>query len=170
MSIRDLKKSLDSYDKVKLIDLVAELYSKNKAVKEYLDFSMFSNENQILRSYKQKVEEAFFPKRGMDFKLANGKKAISDFKKLKPSTKSIIDLMMCYVEAGVRFTLMYGDINERFYSSLESVFGEALSLVDKNGLHDDFKDRAGTIVADTRHIGWGFHDCLSDLYGECFGL
>jgi len=164
-----LKKTLDTYDKVKLIDLIADLYTKNKSVKEYLDFSMNSNEEEILKSYKQKVEEAFFPKRGMNFKLADGKKAISDFRKLKPTTKSVADLMMCYVESGVKFTRKYGDIDERFYSSLESVFNDCLGLIYKNFLQEEFKDRADQILEDTEDIGWGFHDSLSYSYGECFG-
>lgn len=168
MSKRELKKALESFDKKKLIDLISNLYDKNKSVKEYLDYYVNPDEKGTLKSYKSKVREAFYPKRGFGFKIALGKKAISDFKKLKPSADSLIDLMMCYVESGVDFTNDFGDINEGFYSSLESVYYDAMKLIDKNGLHDKYKNRAYEILKETENIGWGFHDSLSDFYYQIY--
>lgn len=168
MSKRELKKELESFDKKKLIDLIADLYDKNKSVKEYLDYYVNPNEKESLKNYKSKVKEAFYPKRGFGFKIAIGKKAISDFRKLKPSSDSLIDLMMCYVESGVEFTNDFGDINEGFYSSLESVYYDVMKLIDKNGLHDKYKIRAYEILKETENIGWGFHDTLSDFYYQIY--
>jgi hypothetical protein len=38
MDLTELKKELKKLDKDKIIDLVTELYKKNKSVKEFLDF------------------------------------------------------------------------------------------------------------------------------------
>jgi hypothetical protein len=168
MSRRELKKELETFDKKKLIDLISDLYDKNKSVKEYLDYYVNPNEKDTLKNYKQKVREAFYPKRGFGFKIAVGKKAISDFRKLKPSVDSLVDLMISYVESGIEFTNDFGDINEGFYSSIESVFHDAMKLIDKNGLHDIYKIRAVEILRGTENIGWGFHDTLSDFYFEIF--
>lgn len=168
MSKRELKKELELFDKKRLINLISDLYDKNKSVKEYLDYFINPNEDEALKAFKVKVRGAFYPKRGFGFKLAVGKKAISDFRKLKPSAVSLIDLMMYYVECGVEFTNDYGDINEGFYSSIESVFDDALKLIGKNGLYEAYEIRGSEILKETRNIGWGFHDSLSDSYYEIY--
>ena len=168
MSKRELKKELESFDKKKLINLICDLYDKNKSVKEYLEYFVNPDEEEALNSYKVKVREAFYPKRGFGFKISVGKKAISDFRKLKPSPDSLIDLMMYYVECGVEFTNDYGDIEEGFYSSIEGVYNDALKMISKNGLDDKYKIRANEILKETRNIGWEFHDSLSYSYHEIY--
>jgi hypothetical protein len=170
MGKRDLKKELAEYDKKMLIGLISELYDKNKSVREYLDYYLAPNEKTSFETFKIKVREAFYPKRGFGFKLAVGKKVISDFRKLNPTKESLIDLMLYYVECGVEFTNDYGDINENYYLSLERTFRDALSLVDKHLLHDTFKDRALNILGESENIGWGFHDTLVSFYFETFAV
>lgn len=168
MSKRELIKELADFDKKKLIGLISELYDKNKSVKEYLDYYFNPDEKAILKVYREKVREAFYPKREFGFKLAVGKKAISDFRKLKPSADSLIDLILYYVECGVEFTNDYGDIDENYYLSLERAFRDSLDLIDKHLLHDTFKARALKIVQDTINTGWGFYDTLADFYYEIY--
>ena len=71
-----------------------------------------------------------------------------------------------YVEMGVRYTNEYGDIDDPFYSSLESMYGRLLKHLTKHGLKDQFQKRVQAIVMDTEDIGWGFNDNLSYLYDE----
>ena len=168
MGLTEIKKELKNLDKEKLLELVADLYKKNKSVKEYLDFFVSPNEKELFLKYKDKVYEAFYPKRGDRFKLSDGKKAISDFKKLDASKELLAELMLFYVETGVEFTNEYGDIDEPFYNSVESVYSNALKLMSKEKILDKFADRAKEVVADTCDIGWGFHDNLSDVYGDYY--
>jgi hypothetical protein len=168
MGLIDVKKELVKLDKDKLIGLISELYKNNKGVKEYLDFYANPNEDALFEKYKDKVYEAFYPKRGYALKLSEGKKAISEFKKLKPSPMLLADLMFCYVETGILFTNEFGDIDDSFYSSLESVYGQSLSLMDKENLLDEFEVRANKMLEDVSHIGWGFYDALSYIYSEFY--
>ncbi len=168
MGLTEIKKELKKLDKEKLIDLVADLYKKNKSVKEFFDFYVNPNEKELFKKYKEKVFEAFYPKRGCTLKLKNGKTAISDFKKLEPSTDLLADLMLFYVETGVKFTIDYGDIDERFYLSLESTYLSALTLMNKEKLLARFADRAGKVVDDTSNIGWGFHDYLGQVFSDFY--
>jgi hypothetical protein len=168
MGLREVKKQLKKLSKDKLIKLVADLYKKNKSVKEYLDFYVNPNEGELLNKYRDKVFEAFYPKRGYDYKLSDGKKAIRDFKKIEPSAELLADLTLFYVETGVIFTNEFGDINEAFYSSMESTYVAALKLMKKENLLDRFADRTIKVVHDTRDIGWGFHDYLADVYSEFY--
>lgn len=168
MGLTDIKKELKALDKDKLIDIIIDLYKKQKSVKEYFDFYLTPNEEELFNKYRTKVYEAFYPKRGFGYKLKQGKLAISDFKKLGTSTELVTDLMLFYVETGVEFTNDFGDISESFYSSLESTFEQALKLMQKANLLDKFADRAEKVVADTINIGWGFHDSLSDSYEQFY--
>jgi len=168
MGLTDLKKELEKLDKKKLIDLITDLYKKNKSVKEFLDFYTSPNEKELFNKYRDKVFEAFYPKRGFGLKLTDGKKAISEFKKFEPSTKLIADLMLFYVETGVDFTNDFGDIDENFYSSLEKIYVEALTLMRNNDLLEKFANRAGKIIEETSGIGWGFHDYLADVYFDFY--
>jgi len=168
MGISDIKKELKKLDKEKLLELVADLYKKNKSVKEYLDFFVSPNEKDLFFKYKDKVYEAFYPKRGDRFKLSDGKKAISDFKKLETSKELLAELMLFYVETGVVFTNEYGDIDEPFYNSISSVFSNALKLMSKENILDKFADRAKKVIDDTYDIGWGFHDYLCDVYADYY--
>jgi hypothetical protein len=168
MGFIDVKKELVKLEKDKLIGLISELYKNNKGVKEYLDFYANPNEDILFEKYKDKVYEAFYPKRGYALKLSEGKKAISEFKKLKPSPVLLADLMFHYVETGISFTNDFGDIDERFYSSLESVFGQSLLLMKKENLLDEFEVRANKMLEDTSSMGWGFYDTLSYIYFEFY--
>ncbi|MEJ7626159.1 MAG: DUF6155 family protein [Ferruginibacter sp.] len=168
MSISEIKKELNKFDKKKLVEVIVDLYKKNKSVKDYFDFFVNPNETELLIKYKAKVFEAFYPKRGSDLKLKDGKQAIADFKKHQPSAELVADLMLFYVECGVRFTNDFGDINEQFYSSLEKVYLQSLTLMRNEGLLDKFKMRSSQIVDATKGIGWFFHDYLIGAYFDFY--
>jgi len=168
MGLSDIKKELKKLDKEKLINLIADLYTKNKSVKEFFDFYVNPNERELFNKYRDKVFEAFYPKRGYGYNLKDGKQAINDFKKLGASSDLLADLMLFYVETGVQFTNDFGDINETFYSSIESTYLAVLKLIRDEGLLDKFSDRARKIVNDTIDIGWGLHDYLFDVYYQFY--
>jgi hypothetical protein len=104
MSKIQLKKLLKSLTKEEIIDIVLELYDARKEAKEYLDFYVNPNDDAKLSEYKQIIYNEFFPKRGEPkFRFSICRKAISDFKKLKPHPSCIAELMVFYVELGVNF-------------------------------------------------------------------
>jgi hypothetical protein len=168
MGLTDLKKELKKLDKDKLIDLVTDLYKKNKSVKEFFDFYVNPDERELFNKYRDKVFEAFYPRRGFSYKLKDGKQAISDFKKLGSSAELLADLMLFYVETGVKFTNDFGDIDEGFYSSMETTYVTALTLMKKENLLNKFADRASKVVSDTSGIGWGFHDYLFNVHSDFY--
>ncbi len=169
MSLTDLKKELQKLEKPQLIALLGELYKKQKAVKEYLDFYFEPNEAALLAVHRERVLRAFYPKRGYDYNLRQGKAAVSEFRKLGVSAQPLADLMLYYVECGIRYTNDYGDINESFYYSLEGMYEQALGLMREAKLLPGFAERNSRVVTDTRNIGWGFHDTLADLYEQYYG-
>lgn len=168
MGLTDIKKELKKLDKDKIIGLVADLYKKNKTVKEFFDFYVNPDERQLFEKYRDKMFEAFYPKRGNNYKLKDGKQAISDFKKLGTSTDLLADLMLFYVETGVKFTNDYGEINESFYKSLAITFVDSLNLMSSEDLLDKFEDRVEKVVDDSSEIGWGFNDYLVQVWVDFY--
>ncbi len=164
MGLREVKSELNKQDKETLIKHISELYKKFKPVKEYFDFYLNPNEEEILKKYKEMVREGFFPKRGFALKLSISRKAINDFKKLGTSEESLVDLLLYYAECGVEFTNEYGDIDENFYTSIENTYDKALKIAEKERVFEKFKNRAYSLVEETVDIGWGFHDYLSEVY------
>lgn len=168
MGLRDLKNELKKLDKQGLINLISELYKKDKSTKEFLDFYVKPNERELFEKYRDIVFEAFYPTRGHELKLKNGKKAISDFKKFSPSPELVAELMLFYVATGVDFTNGFGDIDEGFYSSLGSTFVAALILMEKENLLEKFAEQVSIIVSKTDGIGWSFHDYICEVYYEFY--
>ena len=80
----------------------------------------------------------------------------------------LIDIMLFYVEQGVRFTDAYGDIDEPFYISMETMYEKAVNEIIKHRLKDTFQKRCQKIVSDTSEMGWGFPDTLSEIYEDAF--
>lgn len=164
MGFLEVKKELQKLDSKDLIKHISELYKKFPAVKEYFDFFISTNEEELLEKYKSKVREGIFPKRGYEPKLSISRKAINDFKKLGTTSGSLADLMLYYVQCGVEFTNDFGDIDEPFYTSMENTYAKALELMSKESLLDNLNERAKKIVDESTETGWGFNDYLADVY------
>ena len=166
MKINELKRNLKESSKEQLIKDIVDLYKKNEFVKDYY-CSKYSEDGDIslLIKHKDIIEHEFFPVNGLgDAKLSVAKKAISEYKKVNANPEHIAELMIFYVENGVRYTDCYGDINEQFYISMETMFDKALNTITVNKLEKKFIERCKKIVSETQHMGWGFHDELYETY------
>ena len=162
-----IKKTIKDCERDECVDIILEIAESCPQAREFLTLKFTENQNDILEKYKDKVRYEFFPPRGFGrLNLREAKKAISDFKKLCPDKIMVIDLMLFYVENCVEFTNNYGDIDERFYNSAESVYEQAVREVNIAGAsaYAKFADRLEAVVNNTSGIGWGFHDCLQDIY------
>src|SRR3954469_24301005 len=82
MGLTDIKKELKKLDKDKLIELVSELYKKNKSVKEFFDFYVNPNERELFNKYRDAVFEAFYPKRGYNYNSKTANKQLATSKNL----------------------------------------------------------------------------------------
>ena len=72
--------------------------------------------------------------------------------------------MLYYVENGVEFTNEYGDIDEDFYLKIENIFSNALDYIFKHNMEKKFEDRCLKITINSKGIGWGFSNSMSDLF------
>jgi len=171
LTMTQLKTHLQLKTKEELIKEIAALCNTFGYVKDFYGAKILAGSSkEILDKYKKIIKNEFFPSRGLEqVRLSVARKAINDFRKVSISVFDTADIMIYYVEIGVLFTNEYGDIDEPFYCSMESMYKSALKFIIKENLKLEFEKRCKKIVDDTDGIGWGFHDALSDMYYEYFG-
>jgi hypothetical protein len=167
-----LNKHLKQLDNDQLIELVKACYGASKDMEKFLAVRILGDEaiEALFLDYRKKVEHEFFPERGHGkLRLQEAEQAISEFERLTGSDKYTLELKLIYVENGVDFTLCYGDIDERFYYSMESLFADIVDTVNEDEtaeLFDEFEERIEAMVSKTDGVGWGFHDVLADLHAQ----
>ena len=166
----EIEEELNELGKPALLRLLKELYDAsagNQAffATRFLDQGVTA---EMREPYRKRIIHQFFPKRGfgkLDLRLA--RQAINDYRRATSDIAGTLDLMLTYVEQGTRFTNEYGDIEESFYNSMESVLGEAAKLASSQPeLYLQFQDRLKGLVRATRGIGWGYHDAVTAIVAE----
>lgn len=164
---QNVRRQLDDWSKPALIALVKDLHDASPDNRDFLlaRFQAEENAGAALEKYRHKIVEQFFPARGDGkLKLAEARKAIRDYRKATGNLTGTIDLMLTYVENGTEFTHEFGDINESFYNSLESVLNEMAQLLLREGkeLYPRFRERVQRLATRADGIGWGYGDVLRD--------
>jgi len=165
------RQHLAIWDKPALLALVKDLYDVAAANRDFIQARCQADEGggEVLENYRHKVEEQFFPARGEGkLKLGEARKAIRDYRKATGNLPGTAELLMTYVENGAEFTHQYGDIDERFYSSVESALDELTAML-RGGARETypaFSERLARVVQMTRNVGWGFHDYIAGEVGQ----
>lgn len=165
-----LKKYFSEKTKERLIEELQLLAKRFPQVREYYHFQLSPvKQEKILHEYKKRIKREFFPERGFGGgRLTVGKTPILQFLKISASPDKLVDLMLYYVEQGVRYTLAYGDIDEPFYESIESIYEDALGLIKENNLYDEFSSRCKKVMTYTNNMGWGFGDYIEELFEKYY--
>ena len=132
MTKAQIKKELTALENRVVVSLVMDLYDAYPDVRENLE-NRFSHDEEsralLLEKYKKIIQDEFFPTRGTEKCRVNVcKKAISDFKKLKPVAIDVAELMVFFVEQGCRYTYEFGDMWESFYTAFENNYRAALFI------------------------------------------
>lgn len=166
MSKAKLKKYLQTLSKEQVIEMILELYDARKEAKDYLEFYLPPGSNAELEKCKKAIRKEFFPSHGFSEKpsFAKCRKVISDFQKLKTDPTFVADLMLFYIEQGCEYTVVYGDMWEQYYTTLENNFGKAMQFIFMHGLLDALYERIERLLDNASNCRWGFYDTLSDIY------
>lgn len=160
---------LKKLSKEELIKEIQQLNRDFSVVRDFFVCKFDADDDKILDKYKKVVKNEFFPTRGLGkMRLSVARKAVLDYKKISQSEENIADIMLYYVENGIKFTNEYGDIDESFYYSMGAMFWEALKYISEHSLLENFQSRAKQTLIDTEHIGWGFHDELEEYHRKYY--
>ncbi len=168
-----VRQHLTTWKKPALLALVKDLYEAAAANRDFIHARCHADESggESLEKYRQKIIRQFFSKSAVGIgplKLGEARKAIRDYRKATGNHAGTAELLMTYVESGAQFTHEYGDIDERFYSSVESALDELATLLrgEARELYPQFSDRLANVEQMTDGIGWGFHDFIADVVGQ----
>jgi len=128
MSKAALKKHLLSFTNEQMIDTVLEMYDNIKPAKDYLEYILNPNEQELFEKYKAIIVKEFYPTgkyTGAKTRFSVAKKAIADFRTMKPSPELLGELMLTLPEMACKFTYDYGDMSEQYYESAGTNFEKA---------------------------------------------
>ncbi|MCI0491213.1 MAG: hypothetical protein L0229_31875 [Blastocatellia bacterium] len=81
--------------------------------------------------------------------------------------------MLTYVETGTQFTCEFGDINEPFYESLESMLDQLAKLLktlEGAEMYPDFQDRLRSLRGRAIAVGWGYGDYVRETVEDLEAL
>ena len=166
MTVAALKKELKNLSQQETITLICSLYQSCPDAADILN-AKFSGEDYIqglLSDGKEKISKELSG-RGMKVpSLSKAKKAISDFKNVGASPQDILELKMHYVECLAHFGNLFGDMPESFYDSLESVYCDVVSGLNKlrsEELFAAFYPRLEKVISEVDGLGYGISDSLS---------
>ena len=169
----EIKKRLKDKSDKELLSLISSCYKASDEVKFYLTSIVVDDEeaNEILMELKEILSQAFWATakngRPLGPNLKEAKKVISDVKKVTNNPETIVNFMLDYVEHGVGFTNVYGDMWDGYYSSIEGMFESLENYLTKNVDKIDIEatmNRIEDIASKSSGICWGFHDNLLDMY------
>jgi hypothetical protein len=163
-----LRRHLDTLEKSALLTLVKNLYEASASNRDFIQARCQAGESggEVLEKYRGKIVEQFYPARGeAKLRLSEARKAINDYRKATGNVPGTAELLMTYVEQGAEFTHDYGDIDERFYNSVESALDELATLLlhEARELYPQLSERLARVEQITSDIGWGFHDYIGDV-------
>ena len=168
MSKSQVKKLLSSMSKEEVINVVMELYDARKEARDYLDYYANPNEKGELEKFKKVVLKEFDDdiSRNPKCRFSVCRKALSDFKKLAPSSDTLAEAMVFYVERVYEFSFNAGDLWEQYYDSAISNFRSTLRFLIKNNMLESMIPRIVQIMAWSWPCGYGFHDETGDIFCE----
>ena len=166
-----LKQHLQTLSKEQIIEHILDMYNNFKPIKEYFEYYLNPNEKDKFEKFKAIIVNEFYPEgknANPKTRFSVAKKAIADFRNLKPSPELLGDLMVTLAENACKFTFDYGDMWEQYYTSASNNYEFALKYLEKNKLLEQFKLRCKDCVKYSSPCGWGFADEISTIYSEYY--
>ena len=155
---------LEAQNSRQLTKLIGDLYDLNKANRDFLN-ARFTTGEQRLAPYKKIIDQALYPDVYHDNQLSimTGRNAISAYKQATGDDDGVLELMVYFVERGNQFTVDFGDIDETFYASLESMFDRVIKVMKRRPeVVPRFLPRLVAVRDAAEGIGWGYYDYLCE--------
>jgi len=168
-----IKSNLADCSKGDLMNLILDLYDLSSSNKDFLE-ARFLKDRNALERYKEQIKKYVSPKdpwkESQRVSLKDAKKILSDYKKATGDKIGLADLMIHYVECGTTFSSMYGDMDEQYYASLESVFENALKIMKEFDAFEinDFIKRLKNILKMASGMGYGYYDTIAELFDDAY--
>lgn len=145
MPLRDLKKHLNTLDKSDIIKLIAEMYKKVPAAKEYLDILAGADIDNLIAKYEKKIERLIFPNSKGAMRDVEARQLIREARKLNiPELDLALDIY--YMECSLHLIRSYGYYDESFINTIYTSFKRALKGVEQIGRRKSDIQRIEAII------------------------
>lgn len=169
------RRRLNSLEKAELIALVKDMMELSADNKLFVRSVLAGSEGIDVEKYKKKISRALsYNKRGTkDWDLKEAGRIIRYLEKATDDPMIRADVYVHTVVQGHRITDELGDIDEKYYLSMEDLYEDAAKWVlaaQKQG-HDIscLKGSLHQVMLKAKGIGWGYCDEVSRLWSEYFG-
>lgn len=175
--IKKTKRKLTDLSVEELCGFVQELCAINKDNRLFADMFLGNDAEQCFKATQKKIEKALsynWNRRGETTKIWNFKEVSLWLKAYRMFRKDLAELAELYIyaaETGNQITLDMGDIDERYYESMENLFETACAAVNdipSGESRSEYIDKLKSIAQSTDGIGWGYHDSMEDIFFEAF--
>jgi hypothetical protein len=162
----DVKRQVADFDKAGLLSLVHGLYAANKDNQTFLHARLGLGED-VLKPYKEKIARWISP----DIfcketeSISKAKQAISDYRKAVGDPAGLAELMVFFCERATGFCNEYGNDDWGYYSSLLSMFGQAVQRARKlpaSG-RDGFVARLDRVRVISHKFGYGVGEEMDSI-------
>jgi hypothetical protein len=164
----DLRKRIAVAPRRQLVTLFKELFNLSEQNRTFLVAKLLAESRKAaFKEYRKRVRHPFYPRGGGfgELKLADARRAIREYEKATHDREGALELLMIYLETGTQFTTEFGDIDARFYNSLESALDEIIRRLrapEGRHLYPSYADRLSDVAAAASHMGWGFGDYVGE--------
>jgi len=164
-----MKRTLKSLTTEELRELTTALGKASKENALLIKMYLNGNSAEHLESFKDKIDKLFGNLDRLDFRAVRHNLTI--FRNFSVKPEEVAELYVYAMETGNDITMSYGDIGDRYYTSMENIYRDAceqVAALPKSSIADNLKQRLKKTVEITSGIGWGYHDTLGDLFYENF--
>ena len=134
-----------SHDEI--IDFITDLYKRMPNVKEYLDLAYTNEYDKFIEKNRKKIERYLYPsgsKRMISYKEAL--QLILEINRMDIPEVSY-QLEFYYVEYATEVVRDYGYFDDKFYSSIVSMFYSGIKNINKIDGYEKNKDRIDTLIS-----------------------
>jgi hypothetical protein len=153
------------------VDLLRDLYDLSEENRNFID-ARIAGDASAIKPYLEAVENALYPDvhSNSRVQLGEARRAIAAYRRASRDETGTLELMLRFVECGTDFTADYGDIDERFYESLSSMFEEIVQTVESlaSSKQASYVARLVRIVERAGAVGWGYQDHIAAVIHDAF--
>ncbi|WP_052429275.1 DUF6155 family protein [Paenibacillus borealis] len=169
LSNSTIKKHLNNLTREELEAEILNMAKMYPIIQEHYYSILFPDSEEVLDKYKKIIEKEFSHHKREILRYPIVKQAIKDFSNVSTNKEQVAELMIFTVECGVDFTVSFGDIDEKFYRTISSIYEQALKYIVDYQLEEEFVDRCNELTQSSQGIGWGFADGMMELYSDYLG-
>ncbi len=159
----EVKTRLAEFDRAGLLALVQDLYTLNKINQSFFH-ARFSLGTNSLAVYKKRIHDALFPDWNKPVRVAEARKAITEYRKAIGQPEGLLELHVFWCETASGFSMEFGYADEGYFNALLRQFEAALKQLDAvaGPIRRTAIARLNA-VRDRTQVGYGVQDEMSWL-------